>query len=347
MKTYKNLWTQFITKENFELAYRNSIKNKSNQCQIRRFNENKEENLEKIRQMVIAGEFHTSPYKTKIVYEPKERVIYKLPYNPDRIVQHAIMNILKPILTNLFIENTFACIEGRGQHKASLKCSEYVRKNAYCLKCDIRKFYPSINQKILSDKYHRIIKDDKFMAVLDDIIFSFEGDYNCPIGNYISQWSGNFYLSSLDNMILHELKPRGYQRFCDDFLLFDNDKSFLHECRFIIGDYIRNELDLEFSQSDVFSVKQGVDFCGYRHFGDYVLVRKSTALRMKRRFRKVEKQLESDILTTSDIDKIRGQIASADGWLKHACSHHLYDSMGIDNLKKLLAEREQNIIAEN
>ena len=99
------------------------------------------ENLEKVRQLVIRGEFHTSEYKSKIIYEPKKRVIYKLPFCPDRIVQHAVMNILKPILINLFIENTYACIEGRGQMRASRKCSEYVRKYKYCLKCDISRFY--------------------------------------------------------------------------------------------------------------------------------------------------------------------------------------------------------------
>lgn len=97
------------------------------------------------------------------------------------------MNILKPILINLFIENSFACIEGRGQLKASQKCAEFTRKYKYCLKCDIHKFYPSINQYILSAMFHRIIADEKFMEILDDVIFSFEGGYNCPIGNYCSQ----------------------------------------------------------------------------------------------------------------------------------------------------------------
>lgn len=206
MKTYKNLWETFISKENFDLAYRNSIKNKAKQKQVRKFKEDAENNLEAVRQLVISGGFHTSEYQKKKIYEPKERIIYKLPYAPDRIVQHAVINILKPILLNKFIENSYACIEGRGQLKASQKCAEYVRRNKYCLKCDIHHFYPSINQKILSDMLHRFIKDERFMAVVDDIIFSFEGGYNCPIGNFCSQWFGNFYMTVVDNFILHELK---------------------------------------------------------------------------------------------------------------------------------------------
>lgn len=339
MKTYKHLWEKLITEENFEIAYRNSIKHKGGQRQVQIFQENVAENLEKVRQLVISGNFHTSKYCAKIIYEPKERVIYKLPYNPDRIVQHAIMNILKPILTNLFIENSFACIEGRGTHAASLKCSEYTRKYKYCLKCDIRKFYPSINQRVLSDMFHRIIRDDRFMEIIDDIIFSFEGGYNCPIGNYCSQWFGNFYLTVLDNYVLHDLKCKGYVRYCDDFLLFDNSKEYLQDCRWKIKQFLWDKLELSFSKDDVFPTKRGVDYCGYRSFGKYVLLRKSTAKRIKRRVKKIDEKIN-----TGDIDicKTQGQLASAHGQLKHCCSHHLADSIGlyekIDAVKRLSKE---------
>ena len=330
MKTYKHLWEEFISKENFEVAYRKSMKGKSKQRQVRKFNLNAEENLEVVRQSVVNGMFKTSRYRQRKIFEPKERIIYKLPYSPDRIVQHAIMNILEPILTNLMIENTYSCIKGRGQIKASQKCSEYVRKNKYCLKCDISKFYPSINQKILSDKFHRIIKDSKFMAVLDDVIFSFEGGYNCPIGNYLSQWCGNFYLSFMDNYILHQLKPNGYLRYCDDFILFSNDKRFLHDCKKQIGLFLQ-EYELKFSKAEVFDTKQGVDFCGYRHFKKYVLIRKSTSKRIKRRITNIRKGIEKN--WNLNLAKIEGQVASAHGVLKHACSYNYRISLGLDALK--------------
>lgn len=319
MKSYNHLWEDFVNKENFESAYKNSIKGKGRQRQVVEFKKNKEENLEKVRQLVISGKFRTSKYREMKIFEPKERIIYKLPYAPDRIVQHAVMNVLKPVLTNLFIKETYACIEGRGQHKASLKCSEYVRKNEWCLKCDIRKFYPSINQRILSEKLHRIIKDEKFMAILDDIIFSFGGGYNCPIGNYCSQWFGNYYLSFLDNFVKHELKCKCYERFCDDFLLFSNDKAFLSGCRIRIKDFIEKELDLKFSKCDLFRTKQGVDFCGYRHFRKYVLLRKSTAKRIKKRFARIARN-KSRLAP----EYVQGMTASAYGWLKHCCSYNFW-----------------------
>lgn len=327
MKTYKNLWEQFVSKENFELAYKNSIKNKSGQHQIIEFKKNRENNLEKVRQSVVNGTFHTSEYKEMKIYEPKERIIYKLPYSPDRIVQHAIMNVLKPIFTNLFIENSFACIEGRGQLKASQKCAEYVRKNDYCLKCDIHKFYPSINQQTLSDMIHRIIKDNRFMDVIDDVIFSFEGGYNCPIGNLCSQWFGNFYLTKLDNFVLHELKPRGYIRYCDDFLLFDNDKTHLNRCRDRMSDFLQRELELEYSKAELFNVKQGVDFVGYRHFKKFLLVRKSTGKRLKKRCQRIDKKFYS-----LNLDTTEGQLASGNGLIKHACTHNFRRSLKLDEL---------------
>ena len=339
MKSHRHLWEQLITEENFRRAYERSIRGKRNQPQVRRFNKDPEGNLEAVRQMVIAGKFHTSEYKQRRIFEPKERTIYKLPYSPDRIVQHAVMNILEPILERRMIANTFACIKGRGQLKASQKCSEYVRKYRYCLKCDIHHFYPSINQKILSGKLHRIIRDEKFMALVDDVIFSYPGGYNCPIGNYMSQWCGNYYLSFMDNFILHQLKPGGYERYCDDFLLFDNDKAKLHECRRRIAQFLKDELELEFSKAEVFDTKQGVDFCGYRMFGKYVLIRKSTARRMIRRFRKMRAKLETE--EHPDLQRLEGQLASGNGLMRHACSYHLRSSVRYDELSEMIKKAKE------
>lgn len=324
MKSYSNLWEKFVSKENFELAYKNAIKGKSKQKQVQEFKKNKEANLETIRQLVISGRFHTSKYRQMIIYEPKERIIYKLPFAPDRIVQHAIMNILKPIMQNLFIADTYACIEGRGQHKASRRCSEFVRRNSYCVQGDCRKFYPSIDHKILSDMLHRIIKDDRFMAILDDIIFSFEGGKNCPIGNYCSQWFGNFYLSKLDNFVKHELKIKDYERFCDDFLMFGNDKKYLNYCMERVRKFLLEELLLECSKLELFKTKQGVDFCGYRHFGKYVLLRKSTAKRDKK---KIRAYIEHPGKYTEEF--IAQSKASMLGSMKHCCSYNLQESLGL------------------
>ncbi len=226
------------------------------------------------------------------------------------------------------IQNTYACIKKKGQIKASIKCSENVRKYKYCLKCDIRKFYPSINQEKLSKSIHRIIRDDRLMDVVDDVIFSFPGGYNCPIGNHCSPWFGNFYLSELDNYVLHELKVDGFERFCDDFLLFDNDKHHLNECRKRIGEFLHERLELEFSKADLFDVKQGVDFCGYRSFEKFVLVRKRTAKRIIKRTKEVEEALDAG----EDKQPLMGKMASTNGILRHACSYNLRNRINYEEI---------------
>lgn len=321
MKTYSNLWQTFISKENFEIALHDSQLGKKKQRQVITFNKNPEENLEKIRQDVINGRFHTSRYKTMIVFEPKKRVIYKLPYNPDRIVQHAVMNILRPIMESIFIYDSYACVEGKGQMRASRRCSQFVRRNKYCLKCDVHHFYPSIRHDILSAMLHKKIKDDRFMGIVDDIIFSFDGETNAPIGNYTSQWFGNFYLTALDYFVKQELGVKDYLRYCDDFLLFSNDKAELHEHRRIIEKFLWEELRLTYSKAYVFDTKQGVDFCGYRTFGKYVLLRKSTAKRVKRRVLRVYPKYTEE--------KRQASIASTLGWLKHCNSYNLKVKLGL------------------
>lgn len=279
MKTYKHLWEKFISPDNWALAYDTARKGKKTWHCVQRFGQVQ---LEKLRLEAMNGDYRTSPYRAMIIYEPKQRTIYKLPFR-DRVVHHAVMNILKPILTPLLTDTCFACVEGRGPHRAGQKCAEYVRKYKYCLKCDIRKFYPSIPHSILLAKLQRIIKDELFMNVLKEIVNSFPGDINIPIGNYTSQWLGNFYLVDMDNFIKHTLHIGLYIRYCDDFLLFSNDKVQLAKAKVSIGIFIRTDSQLSFSKADIFDVKQGVDFVGYRYFKEYVIMRKSSARKWMRR----------------------------------------------------------------
>jgi len=330
MKSYGgNLFESIVDKDNFTVAQKLSRQGKSSRKEIRIFESNLDENLEEIRQLVIDKKFHTAKYRSKKIFEPKERIIYILPYAPDRIVQHAIMNILVPYMEKMFITDSYACITGRGQTRASLRTMQAVRRNKYCLKCDIHHFYPSINQNILSEMYHRKFRDKDFLYLMDDIIFSFPGGYNCPIGNYTSQWNGNFYLTPLDEFCKHELKIKDYIRYCDDFLLFGDDKSYLHECRKRIEDFI-GKYELTYSKADVFSVKQGIDFCGYRHFDNYILVRKSTAKRQIKRIKELPGEFESGKIT---VDEMRSVIDSMSGWLKHANAYNLKKSMRISEIR--------------
>ena len=152
MKRTGNLFQKITNRDNIELAFRLARKGKRWQDTIKIFELQKEENIEKIQTSLINKSFTTSKYETFVVYEPKRRVIYKLPFSPDRIVQHALMNIIEPLWESFFIPDSYACRKGKGIHAGSRRTMEFIRKvgkKGYCLKMDVSKFYPSIRHDII------------------------------------------------------------------------------------------------------------------------------------------------------------------------------------------------------
>jgi hypothetical protein len=327
LKRVGNLWDSIVSKENIEAAYLSARKGKTWQRTIQRFDEHLEENLESVRVSLVDKTFRTAPYRSKKVFEPKERDIFILPFAPDRIVQHALMRVIEPIWESLFIHDSYACRKGKGMHKGSTRTMEFVRRNEFCLKCDISKFYPSVRHDVLQSVVRRKIKCPETLRLIDDIINSFPGETNIPIGNYTSQWFGNLYLNELDTFVKHELRCRDYLRYCDDFCLFSDDKGYLNECAARIREFLCVHLALRMSKCDLFPVARGVDFLGYRHFKDFVLLRKSTTRRIKQRLKALPWKIRSKILT-----KERGlsSIASTLGWIQWGNTFHLRQSLHLD-----------------
>lgn len=184
------------------------------------------------------------------------------------------MNVLEPIFVKTFISQTYACIKGRGIHKASFKLREYIKDEKYCLKLDIKKFYPSIDNEILKQLLRRKIKDRELLVLLDSIIDSAKG---LPIGNYLSQYLANFYLTYLDHYIKEVLKVKKYLRYADDMVLLSNNKEELQKVLKEIERYLETKLNLKVkSNYQIFSIKdRGVDFVGYKHYPTHTLIRKS------------------------------------------------------------------------
>jgi len=264
-----------------------------------------------------------------LIHEPKERLIYRLPFAPDRIVQHAIMNIVEPIWESFFINESYACRNDKGIHAGSKKTMEFVRRNKYCLKGDMAKFYPSMNHDVLFKIICRKIKDKDVLELLKNIIYSIGGETNVPIGNYTSQWMGNLYLNELDQRVKHVYKIKDYVRYCDDFLLFSNDKILLRNILRDIEAYVNNELKLTLSKKDIFQVSRGVDFLGYRHFKKYILLRKSTTKRVKKRLKKLPYLYKKGFVTR---EQYRSSLASTLGWMKWANCYNLRRKLNIDVL---------------
>lgn len=332
MKRKGGLFDEICSIDNLRKAFYKAADGKHGRKSVKRVEDDLDNKLKELRAMLLNGEFHTSEYRTKTIYEPKERVIYILPFWPDRVVHHAIMNVIEPYWTGLFDVNSFSCVKGRGQHKASAKCLQYVKHYKEADKADIHHFYPSLNHRVIKRIIRKKIKDKRLLALLDDIIDSIPGETNVPIGNLISQWFGNLYLNELDKFIRQELHCKAYLRYCDDFILFSNSHEQLKEWKARIDDFVHNELLLDFSRESFIKAKQGIDFIGYRHFPQgYILVRKSTVRKTKKNLKEVRRQMEEKSISP---ESARGKVESAHGWISWANAHNLEMSLDIDNLRK-------------
>ena len=332
MKRHGNLFEKITDKDNIALAYRLARSGKPRMRGVIRFDENREQNLELIRQSLLDKTFTTSRYHEKTVFEPKKRTIYVLPFSPDRIVQHTLMNVIIPIWEPMFIHDSYACIDGKGVHAGSKRTMEFVRRNRYCLKCDVSKFYPSVDHAVLMGIIRRKVKCPDTLWLIEDIVNSFPGGKNVPIGNFTSQWMGNLYLNELDQLVKHRLKIRDYIRYCDDFLLFHNDKSVLNDAAKQVEAFVGDVLKMRLSKCDLFPVSRGVDFLGYRHFRDYILLRKRTAKRVARRLKKLPGMLEHGAITP---EQFRSTIASAHGWIKWANTYNFRQKVRLSELMEM------------
>lgn len=218
---------------------------------------------------------------------------------------------------------------------------QFVRRNKYVLKCDISKFYPSVDQDVLFEIIKKKIKCPDTLWLFENIIKSYPGGKNVPIGNYTSQWFGNLYMNEVDQFVKHELQKKygriDYVRYCDDFCLFNDDKSILNRCRDELRVYLDEKLKLKFSKCDIFPVARGVDFLGYRHFNNYILLRKSTTKRVRKRLATLPGLYEKKKIT---FEQFRSSVASTYGWLKHANSHNLQVKIQLKELMKFVGEQQ-------
>jgi len=323
MKRIGDLYEKIYDLNNLRLAHKNARKGKAYYGDVQMVDSNEDYYLEKIQAMLVNKTYSTSPYKIFKVWDrTKEREIYKLPYYPDRIVQWAVLQAIEPYLLKTLVSNTFSSIKGRGIH-SGLDKVKYALKDKvntlYCLKFDMRHYYPSINHEILKHKYRKIFKDRNLLWLIDEIIDSVEMSEGTgiPIGNYLSQWSANIYLSSFDHW-LKELKHCKYAfRYMDDVVILAGTKEELHVLLGEINNFLSTiKLKLKNNYQVFPTDVRGIDFLGYRIFRNYVLLRKSTCLNFKRKMRKLRKK---QTLSYSDGCSIQSYL----GWLKWCNSYRL------------------------
>ena len=338
MKRHGYLFEQICSPSNLLLAAHNAAKGKHRRDEVKQFFSELDNNLQELRTELLERTYKTSPYEIFIKYEPKRREIYKLPFR-DRVVQWAIMQVLEPIWTPQFTADTHACIKGRGIHSLHKKLREDLATDPegtkYCFKLDVSKFYPSIDHDILKSVLRRKIKDPAVLWLLDSIIASAPG---VPIGNYISQYFANLYLSELDHLMKDVAGVRYYYRYADDIVVLAGDKPTLHGVCVFINHYLNTERKLSMKGNyQIFPVEsRGIDFVGYVTYHTHSLARKRNKKGLCREVAKLRKQgvPEPDIMLRT---------ASRVGFMVHCNSKHLLNILGMKKFSELVPAKSGNL----
>jgi len=299
MKIYKSLFDEITSTENLFLAWDKFKNGKRNKKDVRLFEWNLEENMFRLHRELKDKTYKHGPYHSFNIKDPKPRNIHKAQAK-DRILHHAIFRILNPLFEPGFISASFSCREGYGTHKgvqylqnALRMATQNGRVSCFALKCDIKKFFDTIDHDILLAILKKRIKDENTIWLLKQIISSFSSNYSLlgiekgvPIGNLTSQLFANIYMNELDIFIKQKLKVKYYLRYTDDFIILSKNKEYLKNIIPQIVSFLQDELRLKIHEekTTIQKTSQGVDFLGYVVFNKYKLVRTKTKRRMTKKF---------------------------------------------------------------
>ncbi|UCE08222.1 MAG: RNA-dependent DNA polymerase, partial [bacterium] len=245
MKTYKHLFEKIISFENLLVAAQQAGQGKGKKKNVMRFNFVREDNLVQIQQELINKTYQPGAYHAFRIFDPKPRLISAADFR-DRVVHHALCNIIEPIFNKGFIFDCYANRKGKGTHAGIRRAQAFLRGNRFVLKCDIKKYFPSIDHEILKQEIRRKIADPETLWLIDTIIDGsneqefvydfFPGDdlftsqerrKGLPLGNLTSQFFANLFLSRFDHFVKERLKVKYYARYVDDLVYADNDIKFL------------------------------------------------------------------------------------------------------------------------
>ncbi len=282
------------------------MRGKKTKSSASHFNFHLENELVELCDELSTGAYRPSSYYQFEIKEPKPRKICSSAFR-DRVVHHAICNIIEPLFEKRAIADSYACRKGRGSHMAIKRCQQFTRGFGYFLKCDIRKYFESVDHEILKRLYRRIFKDDALLALLDLIVdHTVPGNLpgkGIPIGNLTSQHFANFYLSPLDHFIKTKLRVKGYVRYMDDFILFADDKADLHRYLHEIENFVANELrlDLKAKATTIAPVSQGVPFLGFRVFRNLIRLQRTNLVRLRRNIRRREKEFSHGLISEKEL----------------------------------------------
>ncbi|MBM4467631.1 MAG: RNA-dependent DNA polymerase [Chloroflexi bacterium] len=339
MKTYRHLYAQVWSFDNLYLAYRRARKGKRGQEPAANFEFDLEGNLLQLQEELATKTYQPGPYHSFYIHEPKRRLISAAPFR-DRVVHHALCNVIEPIFERRFIDDSYANRVGKGTHRALDRCTFFARRYSYVLQCDVQQFFPSIDHAILRGILTRYIADGDVVWLVDRILKSgvgvlseeyemqwFPGDdltaslrpRGLPIGNLTSQFWANVYLSELDQFVKRTLKCPAYIRYVDDFLLFGGDKPTLHAWRAaIIAFLITLRLRLHEASAQVYPVTTGIPFLGFRVYPAHRRLKRRKGIAFQRRLKQLLAAYAAGAVEQEQLD------AAVRGWVAHVSHGDTY-----------------------
>jgi RNA-directed DNA polymerase len=349
MKRYGNLWAQIIEFGNLLAAARQAQKGKRFYGNVLAFNYYLEQELWQLQTELADKSYHPGKYRTFMIRDPKARLISAAPYR-DRVVHHALCNVIMPLLERTLIGDTYANRLGYGTHRALKRFTEFARSYRYCLQCDIQKYFPSIDHEILKHLICQKIKCPDTLWLINTIIDAsneqmpvmeyFPGDdlltpllrrKGLPIGNLTSQFFANLYLSPFDHFVKRQLKLKHYLRYVDDFAAFSDDRQELAEARIAMEEYLAAmRLKMHPIKSQLFETQHGANFVGFRVLPDRIRVRNDNLKRARKRMKVLQRRYEiGDINLKPLVQRLRSweaHLLHGDTWRlrRRVFDHHVF-----------------------
>ncbi|MBI9019062.1 MAG: RNA-dependent DNA polymerase [Phycisphaerae bacterium] len=334
MKRYGKLWDKLISWDNLVLAARKSQRHKRDRVSVQNFNFDQEHQLLQLQRELIDQSYQPGQFRTHWIAKPKQRMISVAPYR-DRVMHHALMNLLEPILEKHFHPDSYACQRNKGTLAAANRLQKRMNQYKYALQCDIRKFFPSLDHIVMKTVFRRLIKDQKLLWLMDLIVDSsneqpgemnwFAGDdlfspiefkKGLPIGNLTSQWFANWYLNDLDHFITSESGIGAYVRYCDDFVVLGDSKADLKNVQLEIESFLdKYRLKLHKNKLFIRPVRCGLTFVGYRLWPTHRILKKKNVHNFRRRLKWMQKSYAQGHL---DWPQIKQRLNSWLGYASHA-----------------------------
>ena len=327
MKSYNHLWENLISDYNIKLAIYAASHGNMKRKLLTEMKNNPEKYYDKVRNWIECYEpkTHTPKVINDGISAKKREII--VPTVSEHVVQHAVMQILKPIFMKGMYEHSYASIPQRGCHRGMKVVKKWTQTNSrhikYCMKLDVRKYFDSISQDILIAKLRKKIHDVRFMDLLEKIIRT--TDKGLPLGFYTSQWFANFYLQSFDHYVKEELHVKHYIRYMDDMVLFCSNKRGLHELRRQIMAYLSGNLELSVKDNwQVFRFHtwqnrgRFLDFMGFRFYRNRVTLRRKITLKAMRKARRIAKKRKTTVIDARQMLTYKGwtKVTDTYNWLQ-------------------------------